>query len=97
MYFIWVSPQRVYIPRLGLSALLLFRTARMSGHLVETGQFQMYALMQMAVSFSYVISDDAGDGMTIEMNKYEPEVTRDYFVATGQLIRFSAAKVLRVM
>lgn len=50
--------------------------------------YGVYSLMLMAVTACYIISDVAGDGMTIELSKLEPDATRGHILATGQLCRF---------
>eukprot|EP00811_Abedinium_folium_P012526 NODE_2161_length_2279_cov_9.491636.p1 GENE.NODE_2161_length_2279_cov_9.491636~~NODE_2161_length_2279_cov_9.491636.p1 ORF type:complete len:506 (+),score=158.07 NODE_2161_length_2279_cov_9.491636:155-1672(+) len=77
---------------LPLAALALF-----SDVLAERGDFATYALLQMLISFFYVISDVAGDGMTIELSKAEPIEVRGHILTTGQLVRFVASIAVNML
>merc|ERR1719382_2096251 len=72
-------------------ALLVLSALTISARtLEESGDFSVYALLLMGVCFFYIFADVAGDGMTIELTKLEPEATRGYILTTGQMIRFLA-------
>jgi len=80
----------------GGALLMMLVLTVMAGNLAETGDFETYTMMQMAISFFYVFSDVAGDGMTIELSKFEPEESRGYILATGQMVRFTSSCFVNV-
>jgi len=52
------------------------------------GNFTTYTMMVFGICFFYMIADVAGDGMTIELTKFESKETRGYILTTGQMVRF---------
>jgi len=75
----------------GFALLALAMMTTLSGSLKDDGNFALYTILHMTISFFYVFSDVAGDGMTIELSKFEPEETRGYILATGQMVRFTSS------
>lgn len=72
-------------------ALIVFAVlASLAPYFEETGNFDTYVLLLMAMCAFYIFADVAGDGMTIELTKLEPEATRGRILTTGQMVRFSA-------
>lgn len=70
----------------GLLALIVLSV--MTNSLVKKGSFATYTFLGTFCCFFYIISDVAGDGLTIELGKREPEEVRGYIQTTGQLVRF---------
>lgn len=52
--------------------------------------FFVYTMLLLVMCAFYIFSDVAGDGMTIELSRYEPPESRGYILTTGQMIRFSS-------
>jgi len=60
---------------------------------VETHQFEQYLYLMMTMCVFYTFSDVAGDGMIIEVSKYEKPHEKGYTLTTCQMIRFSMMMV----
>jgi len=58
-------------------------------HLVETHQFGTYLYMLMGLCLCYTFSDVAGDGLAVELSKYEPDDKKGYILTTCQMLRFA--------
>jgi len=80
---------------MALVALLVLSFSANS--LVESGQFDMYIVALMIVCFFYMFADVAGDGMTIELTRLEPQESRGHILATGQMLRFVTMTVVTLM
>lgn len=52
--------------------------------------FGPYSFLLMGVCFAFMFCDVSGDGMSMELSKFEPAEKRGYILATGQLYRFIA-------
>jgi len=80
----------------GLALCILAYMAFAVDSMVAKGAegFSQYLILWLVITFFYVFSDVAGDGMTIEMSKFEPEETRGYILTTGQMVRFLASCVI---
>jgi hypothetical protein len=51
--------------------------------------FFLYTMLLLVMCAFYIFSDVAGDGMTIELSRFEPPESRGYILTTGQMIRFT--------
>lgn len=64
-----------------------------SSYFVESwaneGNFQAYTMALLGACIFYIIADVAGDGVCIEMTKFEPEEVRGHILTTGQMARFT--------
>eukprot|EP00931_Biecheleriopsis_adriatica_P088000 TRINITY_DN623_c0_g1_i1.p1 TRINITY_DN623_c0_g1~~TRINITY_DN623_c0_g1_i1.p1 ORF type:complete len:571 (-),score=98.73 TRINITY_DN623_c0_g1_i1:179-1765(-) len=70
-------------------ALAMLLVLSFSAHaLVDSGSFDLYVIALMVVCFFYMFADVAGDGMTIELTRHEPEGSKGHILATGQMLRF---------
>jgi len=56
----------------------------------DDGGFEKYLYSMMAMCCFYTFSDVAGDGLIIEVSKFEPDDKRGYILTTCQMIRFTA-------
>lgn len=56
----------------------------------KESNFFLYTMLLLVMCAFYIFSDVAGDGMTIELSRYEPPESRGYILTTGQMIRFSS-------
>jgi len=56
----------------------------------KTSNFFLYEMLLLVQCFFYIFSDVAGDGMTIELSKFEPPEKRGYILTTGQMTRFAS-------
>jgi hypothetical protein len=56
----------------------------------DNGGFEKYLYSMMAMCCFYTFSDVAGDGLIIEVSKFEPDDRRGYILTTCQMIRFTA-------
>lgn len=59
--------------------------------------FSKYLYSLMAMCCFYTFSDVAGDGLIIEISKYEPDDSRGYILTTCQMIRFSMMMTVSIM
>jgi hypothetical protein len=55
----------------------------------EDSNFFIYTMLLLVMCAFYIFSDVAGDGMTIELSRFEPPESRGYILTTGQMIRFT--------
>jgi hypothetical protein len=55
----------------------------------ENSNFFLYTMLLLVMCAFYIFSDVAGDGMTIELSRFEPPESRGYILTTGQMIRFT--------
>eukprot|EP00929_Paragymnodinium_shiwhaense_P113670 TRINITY_DN81964_c0_g1_i1.p1 TRINITY_DN81964_c0_g1~~TRINITY_DN81964_c0_g1_i1.p1 ORF type:complete len:683 (-),score=150.21 TRINITY_DN81964_c0_g1_i1:559-2607(-) len=85
------SPRRNWIIMgWSISMLLLLAMALFAENLaVQDHGFDKYCLLCMAQCVFYMFADVAGDGMTVELTKLEPEEIRGHILTTGQMVRFS--------
>ena len=71
------------------------------GEFVDTtSNFFLYEMLLLVQCFFYIFSDVAGDGMTIELSRFEPPEKRGYILTTGQMTRFAStigANVLGIL
>jgi len=73
-----------------LSSSLANETPRdEAGYPTGDSSFFLYTMLLLVMCAFYIFSDVAGDGMTIELSRYEPPEHRGYILTTGQMIRFS--------
>lgn len=56
----------------------------------DNGGFEKYLYSLMGMCCFYTFSDVAGDGLIIEVSKFEPDDRRGYILTTCQMIRFTA-------
>lgn len=56
----------------------------------DDSNFFLYTMLLLVMCGFYIFSDVAGDGMTIELSRFEPPESRGYILTTGQMVRFSA-------
>lgn len=52
--------------------------------------FFLYTMLLLVMCAFYIFADVAGDGMTIELSRYEPPENRGYILTTGQMVRFTS-------
>jgi magnesium-transporting ATPase (P-type) len=52
--------------------------------------FGMYSVLVMGVCAAFMFCDVSGDGMSMELSKFESKETRGFILASGQLYRFIA-------
>lgn len=65
-----------------------------------SSNFFLYEMLLLVQCFFYIFSDVAGDGMTIELSRFEPPESRGYILTTGQMTRFAStigANVLGIL
>lgn len=55
----------------------------------DDSNFFLYTMLLLVMCAFYIFSDVAGDGMTIELSRFEPPENRGYILTTGQMIRFT--------
>eukprot|EP00928_Gymnodinium_smaydae_P035810 TRINITY_DN25134_c0_g1_i1.p1 TRINITY_DN25134_c0_g1~~TRINITY_DN25134_c0_g1_i1.p1 ORF type:complete len:561 (+),score=75.81 TRINITY_DN25134_c0_g1_i1:49-1731(+) len=79
----------------GFAILLLLATFSQS--IRDSDNFALYTLMLMLMEVFLIVADVAGDGMTIELTKHEPEETRGYILTTGQLMRFTMRTIVQTI
>lgn len=71
------------------AALVMLLVLAISAHsLQQSGHFDLYVIALSIVCFCYMFADVAGDGMTIELTRNEPEESKGHILATGQMLRF---------
>lgn len=73
--------------------VMLGFNAIMVNHYIDNkadGGFETYLYSMMAMCCFYTFSDVAGDGLIIEVSKFEPEDRRGYILTSCQMIRFTA-------
>merc|ERR1712071_640744 len=51
----------------------------------------------MAMCCFYTFSDVAGDGLIIEISKYEPDDSRGHILTTCQMVRFTMMMTVSIM
>lgn len=73
--------------------IMLAVNAILVTHFVETHQFESYLYLMMTMCIFYTFSDVAGDGMIIEVSKYEKPHEKGYTLTTCQMIRFTMMMV----
>jgi len=56
----------------------------------KSSNFMLYEMLLLVQCFFYIFSDVAGDGMTIELSRFEPPEKRGYILTTGQMTRFAS-------
>lgn len=59
--------------------------------------FGTYSLLVMGVCAAFMFCDVSGDGMSMELSKFESKETRGYILASGQLYRFIANMMSNVL
>lgn len=68
--------------------IMLAFNAIMVEHYVEAHHFNYYLYSLMAMCVFYTFSDVAGDGLIIELSKFEPDDRRGFILTSCQMIRF---------
>lgn len=68
--------------------IMLGVVAVLVDNLVETHQFETYLYLMMAMCVFSTFSDVAGDGMIIEISKFEKDSEKGYILTTCQMMRF---------
>eukprot|EP00928_Gymnodinium_smaydae_P081345 TRINITY_DN64891_c0_g1_i1.p1 TRINITY_DN64891_c0_g1~~TRINITY_DN64891_c0_g1_i1.p1 ORF type:complete len:613 (+),score=62.62 TRINITY_DN64891_c0_g1_i1:170-2008(+) len=94
------SPRKNYIVMgWAISMCLLLYMCFQSEAMVSSGDagFQHYTILCMVQCVFYMFADVAGDGMTVELTKLEPEEKRGYILTTGQMTRFGSTIFVNVM
>jgi len=89
--FGWTGGLTMLVITGALSSSLANETPRNADH-YPTGDssFFLYCMLLLGMCAFYIFSDVAGDGMTIELSRYEAPEHRGYILTTGQMIRFSS-------
>jgi len=59
--------------------------------------FFTYEMIPLVQCFFYIFSDVAGDGMTIELSRFEPPEKRGYILTTGQMTRFASTILANIL
>jgi len=80
---------------MALVSLLVLSASAQS--LAESGSFDTYIVGLMVVCFFYMFSDVAGDGMTIELTRFESEESKGRILTTGSMLRFVSLTVVTLM
>jgi len=70
-------------------AMLAFNAIMVDTY-IKNKAFNSYLYSMMAMCCFYTFSDVAGDGLVIELSKFEPDDQRGYIMTTCQMIRFTA-------
>lgn len=73
---------------------MLAFNAIMVEHYVEEHHFSYYLYSLMVMCIFYTFSDVAGDGLIIELSKFEPDDRRGYILTSCQMIRFTMMMVV---
>jgi len=60
------------------------------GYPTQPSNFFGYTMLLLVMCAFYIFSDVAGDGMTIELSKFEPPESRGFILTTGQMVRFGS-------
>jgi hypothetical protein len=55
----------------------------------EDSNFFLYTMLLLVMCAFYIFADVAGDGMVIELSRFEPPENRGYILTTGQMTRFT--------
>jgi hypothetical protein len=63
----------------------------------DNSNFFLYTMLLLVMCVFYIFSDVAGDGMTIELSRFEPPEQRGYILTTGQMIRFTTTIVSNIL
>lgn len=73
---------------------MLAFNALMVEHWVKEHQFSTYLYSLMGMCIFYTFSDVAGDGLIIELSKYEPDESRGFILTSCQMVRFTMMMVV---
>jgi len=69
--------------------IMLVVNALLVDGFIENKDFTSYLYCLMGMCIFYTFSDVAGDGLIIEISKFEPEDQRGYILTTCQMVRFA--------
>lgn len=70
--------------------IMLAFNAIMVQSYINNHDFNSYIFSLMGMCCFYTISDVAGDGLIIELSKFEPDNKRGFILTTCQMVRFTA-------
>jgi len=93
------SPRRWYIIMGWTVSMALLLGMTFAADNLASGDhgFDTYCIMCMVQCVFYMFGDVAGDGMTVELTKLEPEETRGSILTTGQMVRFALSLVVNII
>jgi len=77
-----------WVLSMGMLAVLSFLAPNLAKQ--DAKGFGPYSFLLMGVCLAFMFCDVSGDGMSMELSKFEPAENRGYILASGQLSRFIA-------